>query len=103
MLRATPTPAVAAVEEPEVDFESAIGRLEELVAQMENEPLKLDALVQHYEEGSKLLAECEGKLDRARQRIQEIEAESAAQPGGSEPAPTKEKLDGGDEEGDELF
>ncbi len=51
-------------------FESALGRLEEIVAQMESAELPLDKIIDKYEEGMKLLVFCEGKLEASEKKIE---------------------------------
>jgi exodeoxyribonuclease VII small subunit len=88
---------VAANDQP--TFESAVGRLEQIVAQMEADTLPLEDLLTRYEEGLKLVKFCTEKLDAAEKRIEIItrdaggkpklvEFEPAAKP---EPAPERDR------------
>ncbi len=72
----TPPPKTA--EQP--SFESAIERLELIVAQMENDKLPLEDLLVRYEEGIKLVAVCSEKLDAAEKKITIITRDAAGQP-----------------------
>ena len=45
-------------------------RLESIVQQMERGELSLDAMIAHFEEGSKLVKICGGKLDEVEQKIE---------------------------------
>lgn len=47
-----------------------MARLETLVQQMERGELSLDAMIAHFEEGSKLVKICGGKLDEVEQKIE---------------------------------
>ncbi|HEX8371944.1 MAG TPA: exodeoxyribonuclease VII small subunit [Chthoniobacterales bacterium] len=60
-------------------FESAMERLEKIVAQMESAQMPLDELLERYEEGTRLIAVCQEKLKTAEQRI-EIVTRKAAEP-----------------------
>ena len=57
-------------EEP--SFETAIGRLESIVEQMESDKLSLEDLLARYEEGVKLVKLCSEKLQAAEKRIEII-------------------------------
>lgn len=52
------------------DFESAIKRLEEIVAQLESGDLQLDKSLELFEEGIKLSRFCHEKLDEAERRVE---------------------------------
>lgn len=56
----------------EPSLEQALGRLEEIVADIERTPPPLEELIGRYEEGMKLLAACREKLDAAEKRIEII-------------------------------
>lgn len=58
--------------EPEIPFEQALERLEAIVEQMEEGKLPLDELLARYEEGVKLVAECNARLDAAEKRVRVI-------------------------------
>ncbi len=53
-------------------IESSMGRLEEIVSEIETTPPPLEILIERYEEGMKLLKSCRGKLDAAERRIEII-------------------------------
>ena len=52
------------------NFESAMKRLEEIVAQLENGDLSLEASIKVYEEGVTLMAFCRSKLQDSEKKIQ---------------------------------
>jgi exodeoxyribonuclease VII small subunit len=89
-------------------FEQALAELEALVEAMENQQLPLEQLVDHYEQGSRLLRRCESILQSARQRLQTIDlraaasaeetAEETAEPTGPPAAPAP----GADAEDDDI-
>jgi exodeoxyribonuclease VII small subunit len=53
-------------------FEEAVERLEELITAMEDGSAPLDDLVAKYEEGSKLLRECQSQLRQAELKIEKL-------------------------------
>jgi exodeoxyribonuclease VII small subunit len=53
-------------------LESAMQRISELVAAMEEGNLPLEKLIDSYEEGIGLVKDCQEKLDAAEKRIQVI-------------------------------
>jgi len=61
-------------------FETAIGRLEALVEEMEAEDLPLDRLIVNYEEGIKLVKTCQQKLAEAERKIEIIQRQAGADP-----------------------
>lgn len=63
----------------EPTFESAIGRLENLVADMEREDLPLERLIVNYEEGIKLVKTCQQKLSEAEKKIEIIQKQAAGE------------------------
>lgn len=56
-------------ERKKTDIESAMARLEEIVAEMENEKLPLDKSLKLYEEGIGLVAKCSEELENAKRKI----------------------------------
>jgi exodeoxyribonuclease VII small subunit len=58
--------------EPPPNFEDALGQLESIVHEMEEEQLPLEDLVARYEKGVKLLGQCRQVLDSAKQRLETI-------------------------------
>ena len=64
----------------EQTFESAIGRLERLVEEMEAEDLPLERLLVNYEEGIKLVKACQQKLAEAEKKIEIIQKQAGADP-----------------------
>lgn len=57
---------------PELNFEDAMNRLEEIVEQMESGKMLLEELIVRYEEGMKLVKVCQDRLASAEQRIEII-------------------------------
>ena len=64
----------------EQTFETAIGRLESLVGDMEREDLPLERLIVNYEEGIKLVKTCQQKLAEAERKIEIIQRQANADP-----------------------
>ena len=62
------------------NFEQAMGRLEEIVEQMESGELPLEDLIVRYEEGMNLVKVCQERLASAEQRIEIITRNSAGKP-----------------------
>jgi exodeoxyribonuclease VII small subunit len=63
--------------ETELNFESAMDRLEKIVEQMESGKLPLEDLIVRYEEGMKLVKTCQERLANAEQKIEIITRNSA--------------------------
>jgi exodeoxyribonuclease VII small subunit len=64
----------------ELNFESAMDRLEAIVEQMESGKMLLEELIVRYEEGMKLVKICQQRLASAEQRIEIISRNSAGKP-----------------------
>ena len=64
----------------EQTFETAIGRLEHLVSEMESEELPLERLIVNYEEGVKLVKTCQQKLAEAEKKIEIIQRQAGSDP-----------------------
>jgi exodeoxyribonuclease VII small subunit len=63
---------MSAAPPPDISFEQAMERLEEIVGSMESDRMPLDEMVGSYEEGMKLLQVCRQRIEQARQRIEVI-------------------------------
>ncbi len=55
--------------EKKISLEEAMARLEEIVAEMENEKLPLDKSLKLYEEGIGIVARCSNELEDAKRKI----------------------------------
>jgi len=90
--------------ETELNFESGMDRLEEIVEQMESGKMMLEELIVRYEEGMKLVRICQERLARAEQRIEIITRNSAGKPVVTEfePAAIKETAEKGENKNDEV-
>ena len=66
--------------EPQLNFEKAMDRLEEIVEQMESGKMMLEELIVRYEEGMKLVKACQERLTSAEQRIEIITRNHAGKP-----------------------
>lgn len=75
---------------PELTFEEALSRLEELVTRLEAGDLPLEETVRTFEEGQKLLRRCTGLLEGVELRVKEILRRAD---GGLEEAPWKGEKD----------
>lgn len=58
--------------EKKLTFEQAMGRLEEIVAQLEGGEHSLEDSLALYEEGAKLMKQCVTMLDRAEQKVMKL-------------------------------
>lgn len=65
----TQTPA-----EKEMPFEKAMERVESIVEAMESDSLQLEEMLIQYEEGARLLAACQDRIDAAQKRVEVIAA-----------------------------
>lgn len=54
-------------------FENALGRLEEIVSQLESGEITLDESIKAFEEGKELVRFCLGKLEQAEKKVQKLE------------------------------
>lgn len=86
------TPAAGAANAPaaaDVDFESAMRRLETIVQELESGQVPLERAMQLFEEGLQLGQSCRAALDAAEARVEKLllrgESAEARQP--FEPAP----------------
>ena len=84
---------MAKSEKTNVTFESAIERLEEIVAQMESDQMPLDALLERYEEGTHLIGVCQEKLKSAEQRIEMVTRKATEFPTSLPPNLSKDDSD----------
>ena len=66
--------------ETQLNFETAMDRLEEIVEQMESGKMMLEELIGRYEEGMKLVKICQERLASAEQRIEIITRNHAGKP-----------------------
>jgi exodeoxyribonuclease VII small subunit len=63
----------AALEFQDLPFEDALKRLETIVESMEAQDLPLETLLARYEEGARLTALCQSKLNEAEVKVQQLE------------------------------
>ena len=61
-------------------FEDNLKKLEGLVGKMESGELNLDEMIKAFEEGRKLVTECQKDLDSIRQRIEKVTKEGSVEP-----------------------
>ena len=92
----------------ELNFESAMDRLEKIVEQMESGKLPLEELIVRYEEGMGLVKVCQERLASAEQKIEIITRNSAGKPlvknfeSEDESRTENETVERGDSERDEV-
>lgn len=80
---AAPDPAPAPAK-----FEELLGRLEQIVGDMENAELPLEKLLSSYEEGMRLVKACGDRLSDAEQKVEILSRAVAAAP----PLPPRRSL-----------
>ena len=61
-------------------FEDLLGRLEQIVADMENAELPLEKLLASYEEGMRLVKACGDRLTDAEQKVEILSKAVAVEP-----------------------
>src|SRR3954451_22645389 len=64
----------------DLNFETAMDRLEKIVEQMESGKLALEDLIVRYEEGMKLVKVCQERLASAEQKIEIIARDGGGKP-----------------------
>ena len=68
-----------------INFETALGELEEIVQRLESGDSSLEGAIEAYERGVVLKKYCEGKLREAQLRVEKIEADGTLSAGPLEP------------------
>ena len=68
-----------------IKFEQALGRLEQIVAAIEQGKIGLEDSIKQFEEGMSLIRQCRGVLAEAELKIQQLQAAGAD---GAEPTDT---------------
>ncbi len=83
------SPAAPEAENPPEKFEELLGRLDQIVSDMETADLPLEKLLSSYEEGMRLVKACGDRLSDAEQKVEILSrAVSPAGPvKGATPAP----------------
>jgi len=61
-------------------FEENLKKLEELVGKMESGALNLDEMIKAFEDGRRLVTDCQKDLDSIRQRIEKVTKDGATVP-----------------------
>ena len=61
-------------------FEDNLRKLEGLVAKMESGEMNLDEMIKAFEEGRKLVTECQKDLESIRQRIEKVTKSGTTEP-----------------------
>ena len=61
-------------------FEDNLKKLEGLVGKMESGELNLDEMIKAFEEGRKLVTDCQKDLDSIRQRIEKVTKDGSVTP-----------------------
>ena len=85
------SPAADAGNAPE-KFEDFLGRLEQIVADMENAELPLEKLLASYEEGMRLVKACGDRLTDAEQKVEILSRAVAAEPAKIPETPAKDDI-----------
>lgn len=61
-------------------FEEALKKLESIVESMESGELPLETLLARFEDGTRLVKQCQEKLEEAELKIQKLEKNAAGEP-----------------------
>lgn len=69
------TPQQAALDAAQLDFETALHELEDLVAKMEEGELPLEQSLAAYQRGVDLVRICQDRLAKAEQQVKVLEGE----------------------------
>jgi exodeoxyribonuclease VII small subunit len=64
---------------PQMTFEEVLGRLEQVVEDLEGGQMPLEQALALFEEGMRLRAECVRRLQEAEARIEQVLADSAGE------------------------
>ena len=64
----------------DMKFEDNLKKLEGLVGKMESGEMNLDEMIKAFEEGRKLVTECQKDLDSIRQRIEKVTKDGSVEP-----------------------
>jgi len=70
---------------PTLTFEAALRGLEDIVRRLETGDVPLDESIALYEEGEKLRAQCQARLEAAQARIERIVTNAQGQATGTQP------------------
>ena len=73
-------PAKPAAAETAHTFETAVGRLEQVVEEMGSDKLPLEDLIKRYEEGIQLVKVCEEKLQSVEKRVEILMRKAGGDP-----------------------
>jgi len=65
--------------EKKLTFEQAMGRLEEIVTQLEEGDHSLENSLSLYEEGAKLMKQCAAMLDKAEQKVMKLRTDTSGE------------------------
>lgn len=77
--------AGAAQDISQLNFEQALGALEEIVQQLESGNVPLDKSIALYERGEELRKLCQARLDAAQKRIERIVTDASGNATGTRP------------------
>ena len=69
----------------DMSFEDALRALEQVVRKLESGEARLDESIELYEQGEKLRAHCQARLDAAQARIEKIVQGADGKPAGTVP------------------
>ena len=92
----------------DLNFETAMDRLEKIVEQMESGQLPLEDLIVRYEEGMNLVKVCQERLATAEQKIEIIARNNAGKPtvkdfeSDTAPRPETKSVTGEEHQNDEV-
>ena len=63
-----------------LNYEQALAELEEIISNLENEPIGLERSVAMFERGKVLIQHCQKLLDSAEMKVQQLEEDGSMSP-----------------------
>jgi len=62
----------------QLSYEGALTELKEILERLENQPLELEEILQHFERAKALLQHCQALLDKAELKVRELSSKDEA-------------------------
>jgi len=70
--------AKSKVDIDKLSYEEALTELKEILERLENQPLELEEILQHFERAKTLLQHCQSLLDKAELKVRELSGKDEA-------------------------
>ncbi len=74
-------------EKKKLSFEESLARLDKIVEEMESDKMELDAMISAFEEGQRLVGDCNAMLREVERKIEKVVRDG---PDGGETVPLKD-------------